>query len=99
MYPNLYYVLNDWFGWQVNALKVFYTFGVFVALAFIVAAWVLTHELKRKEKQGLLGYREETIITGEPASFWQLFSNGLIGFVFGYKLLGAFLVSRDSEVD
>lgn len=99
MYPNLYYALNDWFGWKINALKIFYTFGIFVAVAFIIAAWVLTLELKRKEKQGLLTFREETIITGNPATALQLIINGLIGFIFGYKLIGAILASRQSGVD
>lgn len=99
MYPNLYYAINDWFGWKVNALKIFYTFGIFVAIAFIIAAWVLSKELKRKEKAGLLTYREETIITGMPASAIQLLINGLVGFIFGYKLIGAFLASRQNGVD
>lgn len=99
MYPNLYYVLNDWFGWKVNAFKVFNTFGIFVAIAFITAAWILTLELRRKEKLGLLGFREETIVTGKPASSLQLFINGLIGFVFGYKLIGVFLASRQPGID
>lgn len=99
MYPNLYYVLNDWFGWKINAFKIFYTFGIFVALAFIIAAYFLTRELKRKEKQGLLLPREETITTGKPASFFELFINGLVGFIFGYKLIGAFLASRQHGID
>ena len=99
MYPNLYYALNDWFGWEVNAFKIFYTFGIFVALAFIVAAWILTLELKRKEKHGLLSPREETITTGKPATFFELFINGLVGFVFGYKLIGAFIASRQQGID
>lgn len=99
MYPNLYYALNDWFGWQVNALKIFYTFGIFVAIAFIVSAWVLTLELKRKEKLGLLTYREETIITGIPVTGLQLIINGIIGFLFGYKLIGAFIASRQAGID
>ena len=99
MYPNLYYALNDWFGWEVNAFKIFYTFGIFVALAFLVAAWVLTSELKRKEKQGLLKPREETITTGNPATFLELFINGLVGFIFGYKLIGAFIASRQEGID
>lgn len=99
MYPNLYYALHDWFGWKIDAFKIFYTFGIFVAIAFIVAAWVLTLELKRKEKLGLLGFREETIITGEPASGLQLLINGLIGFVFGYKLIGVFMASRQPGID
>jgi len=99
MYPNLYYVLNDWFGWKINAFKIFYTFGIFVALAFIAAAYFLTRELKRKEKQGLMLPREETITTGKPASAFELFLNGLVGFVFGYKLIGAFIASRQAGLD
>jgi len=99
MYPNLYFVLKDWFGWEVNAFKIFYTFGIFVALAFIAAAYFLTRELKRKEKQGLLLPREETITTGKPASFLELFINGLVGFIFGYKLIGAFMASRQHGID
>ena len=99
MYPNLYFVLNDWFGWKINAFKIFYTFGIFVALGFIISAYFLTLELKRKEKQGLLLPREETITTGKPASSWDLFVNGLVGFVFGYKLIGAFIASRQHGLD
>jgi phosphatidylglycerol:prolipoprotein diacylglycerol transferase len=99
MYPNLYYVLNDWFGWKINAFKIFYTFGIFVALAFIAAAYFFTRELKRKEKQGLMLPREETITTGKPASAFELFLNGLVGFVFGYKLIGAFIASRQPGLD
>lgn len=99
MYPNLYYALKDWFGWEVNALKIFYTFGIFVAIAFIIAAWILTLELKRKEKAGLLSYREETIITGLRATPMQLIINGIIGFLFGYKLIGAFIAARQTGID
>ena len=69
MYPNLYYAIKDWFGWKINAFKIFYTFGIFVALAFIAAAYFLTLELKRREKSGLLQPREENITAGKPASF------------------------------
>ncbi|MGN6248247.1 MAG: prolipoprotein diacylglyceryl transferase [Ginsengibacter sp.] len=99
MYPNLYFVFKDWFGVEINAFKIFYTFGIFVAISFIVAAWLLTKELKRKEKQGLLLPREETITTGKPASFLELFINGIVGFIFGYKLVGAFMASRQHGID
>ena len=99
MYPNLYFVFKDWFGWEINAFKIFYTFGIFVAIAFIVSAYFLTKELKRKEKQGLLLPREETITTGKPASFLELFINGLVGFIFGYKLVGAYFASRHAGID
>lgn len=99
MYPNLYFVFEDWFGWKIAAFKIFYTFGIFVALAFLVSAWVLTQELKRKEKRGLLSFRQETIMVGAPASFSELLINGVIGFLFGYKLIGAFLASRQQGLD
>ena len=99
MYPNLYFALKDWFGWEINAFKIFYTFGIFVAIAFIFSAWILTLELKRKEKQGLLAPRLETITTGEPATFFELLINGFIGFLFGYKLIGAFIASRQEGID
>ena len=99
MYPNLYYAINDWFGWKINALKIFYTFGIFVALSFIAAAYFFTIELKRKEKAGLLQPREESITAGKPASFFDLLINGLVGFVFGYKIIGVFIASRSKGLD
>ena len=99
MYPNLYYAVKDWFGVEINAFKIFYTFGIFVAIAFIVGALFISKELKRKEKQGLLLPREETITVGKPISLIDVLLNGFIGFVFGYKLFGAFLASRDRGID
>lgn len=90
MYPNLYYVFKDLFGVKWDSLKFANSFGLMVAVSFIVAAIVLNKELQRKEKQGLLTPREEMITVGKPASMLELFINGFIGFVFGYKLLGLF---------
>ena len=86
MYPNLYYVFKDWFGVHWNGLKILNTFGLMVAFSFIAAAIVITSELRRKEKQGLLFPREETITVGRPASLWELIFNGIVGFIFGFKL-------------
>ena len=91
MYPNLYYVFKDWFGVEWQGLSFLNTFGLFVAIAFLVAAVVLSAELKRKEKLGLLLPREELITVGQPASLMDLFLNGATGFIFGYKLFGLFL--------
>ena len=95
MYPNLYYFFKDWFGVEWKALSFLNTFGLMVALGFFVGAWLLSLELKRKEKQGLLSPVEETIIVGKPASLFELLSNGLIGFIFGYKILGLFFSKPD----
>ena len=88
MYPNLYYVFKDWFGIEWEVLKVLNTFGLMVAMGFVVAAIVITSELRRKEKQGLLLPREEFITVGKPASIIDLLVNFLVGFVFGFKLFG-----------
>ena len=98
MYPNLYYVFKDWFGVEWNSLKILNTFGLMVALAFVAAAIVLSSELKRKEKLGLLHPSEETIVVGKPASIFELVFNGIVGFIFGAKLVGL-LFNRPPEIN
>lgn len=95
MYPNLYYVFRDWFGVEWHALSFLNSFGLFVALAFVAAAWVLTLEFRRKEKLGLLAPREEMITVGKPASVTDLLINAVTGFLFGYKLIGLFFSKPD----
>lgn len=98
MYPNLYYVFKDWFGVEWHGLSFLNTFGLFVALGFVTAAIVLSKELQRKEKQGLLSPREEMIIVGKPASFLDLLINAVVGFIFGYKIFGLFF-SKPADVN
>jgi len=92
MYPNLYYAVKDLFGIEITGLKLINSVGCFVAIAFISASAVLSAELKRKEKEGLLIHEEEKIIVGAPASIQELLFNFLLGFIFGYKIIGAFVV-------
>lgn len=98
MYPNLYYAFKDLFGVEWTGLKLVNSFGFFVAISFIIAASVLAAELKRKSKEGLLTYKEEKITVGKPASVGELFINFLLGFLLGYKLIGAF-IDRNELVD
>jgi prolipoprotein diacylglyceryltransferase len=91
MYPNLYFAFKDLFGVEVEALKLVNSFGFFVALAFIFGAWILTIELRRKSKLGLLTYKEEKVTVGKPASIFELLANFVLGFVLGYKIIGAFI--------
>lgn len=92
MYPNLYYAFKDIFGIEISGLKLVNSFGFFVALAFVICAWVLTIELKRKQQQGLFTFTEEKLVIGKPASITELLFNGLLGFIFGYKIIGAFTI-------
>ncbi len=93
MYPNLYYAFKDLFGIELSGLKLINSFGFFVALCFIISAWALTLELRRKQQQGLFSYTEEKIVIGAPASILDLILNFLLGFVFGYKIIGAFTIT------
>lgn len=92
MYPNLYFFIKEVFGVEpFGFTKYLNTFGIFVAIAFFVAAYILKKELLRKEKLNLLDPYEETLIIGKPASLLDLSINALFGFLVGYKLLGIFL--------
>jgi len=93
MYPNLYYAFKDIFGVEWTWLKLINSFGFFVALSFIISAWVLTLELRRKQQQGLFAHTEETITIGAKASLSELLLNFVLGFIFGYKIIGAFTIA------
>jgi phosphatidylglycerol---prolipoprotein diacylglyceryl transferase len=99
MYPNLYYAFQDLFGIKVGFLRFVNSFGFFVALAFLLAAYILTRELKRKESDGLLQSQDVKITVGQPASIGDLLLNFLLGFILGYKIVGLFLTSRDEAPD
>ena len=49
MYPTISHLLFDLFG--VKIPLPIQTFGFWVAIAFLVAAWLVTKELNRKEKE------------------------------------------------
>jgi len=87
MFPTVSHFISYLFGIEVPLP--FNTFGVFVALAFLAAYWAFSKELQRKEALGLIKPTKRTTVVGEPASTWDLVSNGLFGFLIGYKLIYA----------
>lgn len=84
MYPTISDALKDLFG--INIPLPLPSFGFFVAISFLLAAYFFTLELKRKEKNGLLKPTWKTVTIGAPASFQDLLLNGLFGFALGFKL-------------
>ncbi len=94
MYPGLTDLFNDLFG---TTFRVSFPpmFGTLVAISFLLAAWVIRMELKRKESEGLLKTFKRSIVTGKPASFSELFWNGLFGFLIGFKLVYIFQNSQE----
>src|ERR1044072_2241300 len=90
MYPNLYYAFKDFFGVEWSPLRFINSFGFFVAMAFLAAAYVLTQELRRKERMGLMQFTEMKIMVGRGATTGELLTNFILGFIFGYKIFGLF---------
>ena len=99
MYPNLYYAFRDIFGVELNGLRYINSFGFFVAIAFLIAAFVLAKELKRKERIGLLHGKDVKIVIGKPASMADLLMNFALGFLLGFKFVGLFISGNGSSVD
>ena len=85
MYPSLYYLFSDLFGIHIEFLKAFQMFGCMVAISFLAASYTLSKELKRKEKEGLIGTFKETVTVGKKATIVELAESFLIAFVVGFK--------------
>ncbi len=91
MYPDLSYLFHDLFGTPAdNWLSIFKTFGLFLVLAILSAAFILYRELKRKAKEGLFKPEKVKVKLGEPASPAEIASSGIWGFLLGYKGLHAY---------
>lgn len=93
MFPYLSDLINYLFGFSFSfPLPMF---GFMVAIAFIVANYIWVLEMKRKEREGLLSSSIVKVIKGEKASVNDLISNGVFGFILGYKILGVILNYSD----
>jgi phosphatidylglycerol---prolipoprotein diacylglyceryl transferase len=99
MYPNLYYAFKDFFGVEWSPLRFINSFGFFVAFAFLAAAYVLTQELRRRERLGLMQYTDMKIVVGRAATMSELVFNFILGFILGYKILGLFFADSTATDD
>ncbi len=87
MYPNLFYLFKDLFGIEIPFFQFINTFGLLVAIAFLAAFRVMSAELKRKTEEGWLKPWKQKVIKGKPAPITDYITNGLMGFVLGYKMV------------
>ena len=56
MFPDFRYLIQALFGFMPpDWVGVFKVFGFLVAISFLAATWVMTEELRRKEKEGIIG--------------------------------------------
>ena len=87
MYPTISHLIYDLFGvWIPLPIQ---TFGFWVAIAFIAAAFLLTLELKRKEKEGFLYSTKVKELIWGKLSIANLFSSAILSFLVGFKLVEA----------
>jgi len=88
MYPDLSYLVHALTGIEPdNGLSIVKTFGLMLIMAFLVSAYFLKLELKRKEKDGDLKAFPETIVEGKAATPVEIGTNAILGFILGFKLV------------
>ena len=85
MYPTISHLIEDLFGIYIP-LPI-QTFGFWVAIAFMAAAYVIKLELERKEKIGLISSTKINQIVGNKLSYTEIIISLLSGFILGYKIL------------
>jgi len=87
MYPTISHLLFDLFG--INIPLPIQTFGFWVAIAFLAASYVITKELKRKEKEGNLSATTVKETIGKSLSIAEIASSLITGFFIGFKFIEA----------
>lgn len=88
MYPTISDLIYDLIGIKIP-LPI-QTFGFFLALSFIVVAFILAYEFKRLQNANQFPVLKRKILKGKPASIKELVITGIISFILGFKLVGVF---------
>lgn len=86
MFPTIGHLVNYLF--HTHILFSVQTLGFFMAMAFISSYQIFKAEFKRKEAEGKIKAFTQTIVEGKPASVPEIFVNSLLGFLFGFKIVG-----------
>ena len=87
MFPTLYHFIYDLLGIKLEGLQFINTFGFFVALSIFAAYTVMRKEMKRLSEEGKLPFYTMKKWEGKSLSLLEYAWNGVLGFIFGYKIL------------
>ena len=87
MYPTISHLIFDLFG--INLPLPIQTFGFWVAIAFLAASYIITKELKRKEKEGNLNVSIIKATIGRSLTIYEKLISLVTGFFIGFKLIEA----------
>jgi len=96
MFPTLSDIFNYFFNTHIR-LPI-QTLGFFIALSFVLTYLAFVSEFKRKEALGVIHPFKRKVVIGEPASVLELCINAILGFVLGFKIIGA-VISYQSFVN
>jgi len=89
MFPKISDLINYLLGTDI--VLPIQTYGFMVAMAFLIASYVLYLELKRKEKLGIFKAYERTVVVGKAPTIQDLIVPFFIAFFVGFKLWEVFV--------
>ena len=94
MYAGLSDLFNDLFGTNFR-FSFPPTFGFLVAISFLLAAWTLSMELKRRKEKGIFMPTLRKTTIGLPATPSEIGWNAVFGFIVAFKIV--FIILNKDE--
>lgn len=87
MFPTIYHFVKDLTGIEIGFLQILNTFGFFVAISIAGAFITMSSEMRRRTILGQFSAVNVVVETGKAYPLSDYILNGVLAFVFGYKLL------------